>query len=144
MPPLVGPGLGLAPLDRVTRIEPLRPEVRPTPARRAANAALIGLGEHQPSTDELAALLRRDAELRALRDPRLQRPPAWSGGEVPQPGCWCSCCRSQHWWSEADRPRGWRCWLCHPPLPGVTTTELRTDREPVAPATHHNPTPQES
>jgi hypothetical protein len=46
------------------------------PPRRAASGTLSGPCDHPPTTDDLAELLCRDAELRALQDPRLQRPPA--------------------------------------------------------------------
>jgi hypothetical protein len=50
----------------------------------------------------------------------LQRPPAWSDpASVPPPGAWCGCCRIQknggRWWTEVASPKGWRCWVCHPP-----------------------------
>jgi hypothetical protein len=89
----------------------------------------------QRVASDLAALQRRDAELRAMQGLRLQRPPAWRGAKAPPVGCWCSSCRGHRWWRAADGARGWKCRLCCPPPPGVATTELRT------PSIHH-PNPQ--
>ena len=76
---------------------------------------------------ELLALLREDE---GPLDPFLasgRLPPAWVGTEhVPVPGSVCGCCRGTRWWSERDQPKGWRCYDCHPPAPGIAITELRT------------------
>ena len=58
----------------------------------------------------------------------LQRPPSWADPTaLPSPGCFCNCCKGQRWWRERDAPKGWRCWICHPPdhLPPETVTEIR-------------------
>jgi hypothetical protein len=95
-----------------------------TPLEAAADSTLMGA--------EMADLMQRDAELRAVQNPRLQRPPSWPWVDKPPTaaGAWCGCCRGQRWWAEANKPRGWRCQLCHPPPPGVATVELRTPSVP--------------
>ena len=63
-----------------------------------------------------------DGHLRAAR----QRPPSWSNAAaLPSPGCFCSCCKGQRWWTDQS---GWRCWTCHPPnhLSRGLVVEFRT------------------
>ena len=48
---------------------------------------------------------------------RYARPPSWSETEdVPVPGDRCVC-GGRRWWCNAEAPRGWWCWACHPPQP---------------------------
>jgi hypothetical protein len=59
----------------------------------------------------------------------LQRPPSWADPTAqPSRGCFCTCCKGQRWWRERDAPKGWRCWICHPPdhLPRTAVTEVLT------------------
>jgi hypothetical protein len=59
----------------------------------------------------------------------LRWPPSWSDpATLPSPGCFCSCCRGQTWWSEGTAPKGWRCSVCHPPdhLPADAVMEMTT------------------
>jgi hypothetical protein len=63
-----------------------------------------------------------DAYMRAA----LQRPVSWADPAArPSPGAFCSCCKGNRWWGNAQ---GWRCWRCHPPdgLPTGSVTEVRT------------------
>jgi hypothetical protein len=66
-----------------------------------------------------------DSSLRAA----LQRPVSWSDPAArPSVGCFCSCCKGRRWWCEGRKPKGWRCWTCHPP-DGATpddVVEVRT------------------
>lgn len=58
-----------------------------------------------------------------------QCPPSWSDSTaLPAQGCFCSCCKGQRWWRERDAPKGWRCWMCHPPnhLPSEQTQFVYT------------------
>ena len=55
--------------------------------------------------------------VRGLLATARQRPPSWAdSAAIPSLGCWCSCCRGQRWWTERERPKGWRCGTCHAPL----------------------------
>lgn len=59
---------------------------------------------------------------------RCARPPSWSETEdVPVPGDRCVC-GGRRWWCDAEAPRGWCCWTCHPPepLPADKVHEVRT------------------
>ncbi len=59
----------------------------------------------------------------------MKRPPSWAApGEPPMPSASCSCCGTGRWWCERDAPRGWRCWMCHPPdgLMADAIQEVRT------------------
>ena len=63
-----------------------------------------------------------DAYMRAA----LQRPVSWADPAArPSPGAFCSCCKGNRWWGNAQ---GWRCWRCHPPdgLPVGSMTEVET------------------
>lgn len=63
-----------------------------------------------------------DAYMRAA----LQRPVSWADPAArPSPGAFCSCCKGNRWWGDAQ---GWRCWQCHPPdgLPAGSLTEVTT------------------
>ena len=65
--------------------------------------------------------------------PRKQ-PVSWSEpADVPLPGDTCGCCRGGRWWCETERPKGWRCWACHPPdhLRARAVRELRTQASPL-------------
>jgi hypothetical protein len=58
-----------------------------------------------------------------------RRPPTWADpAALPSPGCLCTCCKGQRWWCEREAPKGWRCWICHPPdhLPADAVLEVRT------------------
>jgi hypothetical protein len=66
--------------------------------------------------------------LETLEAARCARPPSWSEAEdVPLPGDRCRC-GGRRWWCEAEAPRGWRCWTCHPPdhLPAGSVRGMRT------------------
>ncbi len=58
----------------------------------------------------------------ALREAR-----AWSYPlTLPGAADWCACCKGHCFWTRASNP-GWRCWTCHPPVPGWTDVrKLRT------------------
>lgn len=63
-----------------------------------------------------------DAYMRAA----LQRPVSWADPAArPSPGAFCSCCKGNRWWGNAQ---GWRCWQCHPPdgLPKSSVIEVTT------------------
>ena len=83
-----------------------------------------------PGTPERTRLDERNAAIvTGYRRAALKRPPSWSdSAALPSPGCWCSCCDGQRWWSEADGPKGWRCWTCHPGdhLTAAERREVRT------------------
>jgi hypothetical protein len=59
---------------------------------------------------------------------RCARPPSWSETEdAPEPGDRCVC-GGRRWWCDAEAPRGWWCWGCHPPdpLPAARVRDVRT------------------
>lgn len=54
-------------------------------------------------------------------------PVSWADATIqPTPGARCRCCRGASWWCEAERPKGWRCMACHPPLGAGQMREVRT------------------
>lgn len=56
-------------------------------------------------------------------------PPSWADSSLqPTPGARCRLCDGSRWWCETERPKGWRCWQCHPGdhLPSYAIRECRT------------------
>jgi hypothetical protein len=77
--------------------------------------------------DRIALEARHREMITGMRAAAMQRPPSWASPSAsPSPGCWCSCCHGRHWWQRREAAIGWCCSTCHPPAPGVTTTEVRT------------------
>ncbi len=78
--------------------------------------------------DEAGLLPALPAARETVEAARCARPPSWSETEdVPLPGDRCLC-GGRRWWRDAEAPRGWECWACHPPdpLPANRVSEART------------------
>jgi len=54
-------------------------------------------------------------------------PVSWADAAIsPTPGARCRCCRGASWWCEAERPKGWRCSACHPPIGAGPVRRIET------------------
>ena len=74
----------------------------------------------------------------------LMRPTSWADPDArPSPGCYCSCCKSKHWWTERTEPKGWRCSSCHPPtgLEPDQVEKVRTTNGRDGPRQEQMPSP---
>ncbi len=116
----------LAANDLTPVLPPASPEQEE--AERRDRAAIEAVdGGTDPACWRLADHMAHAAMLRGLQDVALARPPSWPDPEaVPSSGCWCSCCRGSRWWREREKPTGWRCWTCHPPVHDAAVVEVRT------------------
>jgi hypothetical protein len=95
-----------------------RGEGQKTEENRQLTEAVTRVTRVTPNFDDVWADKRDDLATEianGYRKAALKRPPSWSDPAVlPSPGCCCSCCDGQRWWTEAHGRGGWCCWTCHP------------------------------
>ena len=92
-------------------------------------ASPIGCDYATPPVSTPGGVQRAAAKPHVERTAPSKRQPSWADStDRPLSGDHCSCCRWGRWWCETIKPRGWRCWTCHPPdhLPPDAVTEVST------------------
>ncbi|WP_174502894.1 hypothetical protein [Acidiphilium sp. C61] len=98
-------------------------------ARRDALAAeLLAEADNEAAYqgEERAAVIAEGSGDTAAAVPH-HLPVSWADPTIqPTPSARCRCCRGASWWCEAERPKGWRCMACHPPLGAGQVREVRT------------------
>lgn len=114
----------------------------PAKAPIGANGT-IGKGIFPPigrsEADDTAAAHEAEerAAIQAEGDPAVavphDLPPSWADSLIePTIGARCRNCTGSTWWTERDRPRGWRCGCCYPPthMPVDLRRVVRTGSKP--------------
>ena len=88
----------------------------------AGEAAATRIADVEPAAAPLPAPPHPDddpehqARMDGYRRAALRRPPSLPMDAPPGMGCYCTCCAGRAWWCERERPSGWRCRTCYPPV----------------------------
>ena len=132
----------LLPRLRAAGAEVVLREQRPV-VQHASRVPPALMAEARARRDDLAAELLAEADdeaayqgeeqaaITAEGDPAAavphHLPVSWADPAItPTLGARCRCCNGARWWCEAEMPKGWRCWPCHPPHGAGPVREVRT------------------